>query len=74
MTPSPPEATLAPPEATLAPPETILVDRPKVSCDGDGPLGHPLVYLRIDDDGRIQCPYCARLFILKTKTETSERA
>ncbi len=47
------------------PPETVVVDREDVSCDGgDGALGHPRVYLTLAGDGRIECPYCDRLFVL----------
>jgi uncharacterized Zn-finger protein len=46
------------------PPETIKVYSNVVSCDGgEGPLGHPLVYLNLGDDGQVECPYCDRLFI-----------
>jgi uncharacterized Zn-finger protein len=45
--------------------ETILVDSRVVACDGgDGPLGHPRVWLRIENQ-QIYCPYCSRLFVLK---------
>jgi uncharacterized Zn-finger protein len=45
--------------------ETILVDRPVVGCDGGGgPLGHPLVYLKLGSNGEAVCPYCSRRFIL----------
>ncbi len=48
------------------PPETFEVDNPIVACDGgDGPLGHPRVFLNIGEEGRIECPYCSRLFVLK---------
>ncbi|MCW5730149.1 MAG: zinc-finger domain-containing protein [Alphaproteobacteria bacterium] len=51
-------------EAELA--ETVLVDEPKVACDGgDGPLGHPRVYLNMGERDRIDCPYCGRVFKLK---------
>ncbi|MBY0406065.1 MAG: zinc-finger domain-containing protein [Rickettsiales bacterium] len=35
-------------------------------CDGGGgPLGHPRVYLHIDQDkGEITCPYCSRQYVL----------
>lgn len=50
----------AQPQAT----EIIHVQNSTVSCDGgDGPLGHPKVYLRITDK-QICCPYCSRLFVL----------
>jgi uncharacterized Zn-finger protein len=36
-----------------------------VSCDGgDGPFGHPKVYLKIVNT-EITCPYCSRLFVLE---------
>ena len=48
------------------PPETIITDKTEVSCDGgEGALGHPRVYLHMDEDGRVECPYCDRLFMLK---------
>jgi uncharacterized Zn-finger protein len=26
-------------------------------------LGHPLVYLNLTTEGKVECPYCSRLFI-----------
>ncbi len=46
--------------------ETVEVDTPHVSCDGGGALGHPKVYLSLAEKGRVECPYCDRLFVLKT--------
>ncbi len=49
-------------------PETLIVHTARVACDGgDGPLGHPKVYLQIGDEGFIDCPYCDRRFILDEK-------
>ena len=47
--------------------EQIEVHALEVACDGGGgALGHPKVYLHIDQDvGRITCPYCSRIYILK---------
>jgi uncharacterized Zn-finger protein len=46
------------------PPETIHVKGATVACDGgDGDLGHPRVYLSLQPDGRVECPYCDRLYI-----------
>ncbi len=51
--------------ATQLPIEIIHVDEPVVACDGgDGALGHPRVFLRIED-GSIICPYCSRLYVLQ---------
>ena len=52
----------------IDPPETIYVDSTTVACDGGGgPLGHPKVYLNLGKDGRAECGYCDRLFILRHK-------
>jgi len=49
-----------------APPETITVTEHRVACDGGkGPLGHPRVYLNLGEEGRVQCPYCGRLYLLE---------
>ena len=44
--------------------ETIETDDVIVACNGGGgPLGHPRVYLDLTPHGRVECPYCSRLFI-----------
>ena len=44
--------------------EVIHVNDRTVACDGGGgALGHPRVFLRIEE-GQVVCPYCSRLFIL----------
>lgn len=46
--------------------ETIKVDTDRVACDGGGgPLGHPKVYLNLGPEGRVECPYCSRNFVLR---------
>jgi len=57
-------------------PEITRVSTHRVCCDGSNhirslgnvppaALGHPRVYLEIDDDdGFVDCPYCDRRFIL----------
>ena len=46
--------------------EIFEVDAPVVACDGgDGPLGHPRVYLNVGKEGQIECPYCSRRYVLK---------
>ncbi|HUC16270.1 MAG TPA: zinc-finger domain-containing protein [Acetobacteraceae bacterium] len=53
------------PEGTATPPEIITVTTSVAACDsGDGPLGHPRVFLHLVD-GKAVCPYCSRLFVLK---------
>ncbi|HWK34780.1 zinc-finger domain-containing protein [Sphingomonas sp.] len=53
----------------IAPPEVIRVTNPRVACDGAGEglpaaLGHPRVWLQIDEHGYVDCGYCDRRFVL----------
>jgi uncharacterized Zn-finger protein len=44
--------------------ETIYTDEMVAACDGgEGPLGHPRVYLNLGPSGKTECPYCSRLFV-----------
>jgi uncharacterized Zn-finger protein len=46
------------------PTEIIRATEPVVACDGGGgALGHPRVFLRIEDRS-VMCPYCSRLYVL----------
>jgi NADH dehydrogenase (ubiquinone) Fe-S protein 6 len=51
-------------------PETSRVATSRVACDGareipgGAALGHPRVYLEIDETGYVDCGYCDRRFIL----------
>ncbi|MFA5990343.1 MAG: zinc-finger domain-containing protein [Sphingomonas sp.] len=52
-----------------APPQITRVSTTRVSCDGahDGiaaSLGHPRVFLEIDEAGYVDCGYCDRRFVL----------
>jgi uncharacterized Zn-finger protein len=48
------------------PPETFVTDAARVFCDGDerGGDGHPRVWLQLDSEGRAECGYCDRRFVL----------
>ena len=57
-------------------PETTLVDTRRLGCDGarDIPvgenyrpaaLGHPRVWMEIDEKGYVDCGYCDRRFVLQ---------
>ena len=53
----------------IPPPQVTRVSQPRVSCDGahDGipvSLGHPRVFLQIDEHGYVDCGYCDRRFVL----------
>ena len=51
-------------------PETILTASRRVKCDGasgipgGAALGHPRVWLEIDEHGYVDCGYCDRRFVL----------
>jgi uncharacterized Zn-finger protein len=55
--------------------EEIYVDSKTAVCDGGGgALGHPRVYLAIDQSGQVECPYCSRRFVFapdKASTSTT---
>ena len=57
-------------------PETVVTPSSRVSCDGatqirstgaykPSALGHPKVYLEIDERGYVDCPYCDKHFVLE---------
>jgi len=52
-------------------PEIALVTTARVSCDGakdirgGAALGHPRVWLQIDEHGYVDCGYCDKRFVLK---------
>jgi uncharacterized Zn-finger protein len=59
-------STDTPQIADMQPFETVYVDDIVVACGGTDKIGgHPRVYLNLSGDGRIECPYCSRLFILR---------
>ena len=63
----------------IPPPEVIRVSSLSVACDGSGEvtadLGHPRVYLRIDEDlGFVECGYCDRRFVLEGGPADSKAA
>lgn len=55
----------------IQPPETVYTDSRRVKCDGASDirggtaLGHPRVWLEIDERGYAECGYCDRRFVLK---------
>jgi uncharacterized Zn-finger protein len=63
---------MAPPSTASQPPETIMVKTPTLFCDGgDGPLGHPRVFLTMTAQGSVDCPYCGRHFVLAAGAKSS---
>lgn len=62
--------------AKTQPVETTIVTANRVCCDGAGAirstgdyrpaaLGHPRVWLEIDERGAVVCGYCGHTFVLK---------
>ncbi|MBS0481325.1 MAG: zinc-finger domain-containing protein [Proteobacteria bacterium] len=60
---------------TMPAPETVHVSTLRVCCDGAGDirggsaylaaaLGHPRVWLEIDERGYVDCGYCDKRFVL----------
>ena len=53
----------------IDPPEMVLTASPRVKCDGATDiapaLGHPRVWLQIDEHGYVDCGYCDRRFVLQ---------
>ena len=61
---------------SIPPPEVVKTTTRRVSCDGatairggaayrPAALGHPKVWLEIDDLGYVDCGYCDRRFVLE---------
>ena len=50
---------------TTQPPEMELVDSYRIACDGgEGALGHPRVWLQVDEvTGFVECPYCDKKIV-----------
>ena len=50
-------------------PEIAYTEQHRVACDGAAAiapaLGHPRVFLQIDEKGYVDCGYCDKRFILK---------
>ena len=60
----------------IEPPEIVFTESARVQCDGasdirangsytPAALGHPRVWLEIDEHGYVDCGYCDRRFVLK---------
>ena len=62
LEPMPAKGALTP---DLPPSEVVVVRSGRVACDGvGGALGHPRVWLQIDEKGYVECGYCDRRFVL----------
>ncbi|OYX62462.1 MAG: hypothetical protein B7Y89_09010 [Novosphingobium sp. 32-60-15] len=61
-------------------PETVFTNTTRVKCDGStdirggAALGHPRVWLEIDERGYVECGYCDKRFVLKGGPADSAQA
>lgn len=54
--------------------DITYIDSAQVFCDGGrGELGHPGVYLNIDEKKEIVCPYCSRKFAMSDDSSKNPR-
>ena len=54
----------------MGPFETIYINETVAACNGGGgALGHPRVFLNLGRDGKVECPYCSRLFVNRAMPE-----
>jgi uncharacterized Zn-finger protein len=59
----------------MGPFETIYINETVAACNGGGgPLGHPRVFLNLGQDGKVDCPYCSRLFVNRAMQRSDETA
>ena len=62
------------------PPETVFSATARVKCDGStdirggAALGHPRVWLEMDERGFVECGYCDKRFVLKGGPADSAQA
>jgi uncharacterized Zn-finger protein len=59
-------------QAHMGPFETIYINETVAACNGGGgALGHPRVFLNLGRDGKVECPYCSRLFVNRAMQEAN---
>jgi uncharacterized Zn-finger protein len=57
-------------QSHMGPFETIYINETVAACNGGGgPLGHPRVFLNLGREGKVECPYCSRLFVNRAMQE-----
>ena len=57
----------------MTPFETVETDDMVAACNGSGgALGHPRVYLNLAPSGRVECPYCSRVFVNRAASPHAE--
>jgi len=45
--------------------ETFYISTPTVTCDGDKGSAHPRVFLTVNAQSFVDCPYCGKHYELK---------
>ncbi|WP_084473259.1 zinc-finger domain-containing protein [Neorickettsia helminthoeca] len=44
----------------------------RVSCSGETDSMHPLIYLDLQREGKVSCPYCGVMFVYRRRVDDSE--
>ncbi len=45
-------------------PQAVEIFTSKTACDGDAASPHPRVFLTVNTQGFVDCPYCGKHFVL----------
>ena len=53
--------------------EVVITPEMYVRCDGgNGPAGHPIVFITLERGGEAVCKYCGRRFVLADNPEAGD--
>ncbi len=52
--------------------EFVITPELEVTCDGGGPLGHPVEYITLEKGGEAVCKYCDCHFLHTTHPKVAE--
>jgi len=51
--------------------DIVFVNSKRVGCSGsDDSSAHPLIYLKLEKQGSVVCPYCNRAFNIQKESST----
>jgi uncharacterized Zn-finger protein len=56
----------------LAIQDTITIASTKTACDGDPESAHPRVFLTVNAEGFVDCPYCGKHYVLDKNAHTND--
>jgi uncharacterized Zn-finger protein len=52
--------------------DTVIISSSKVACDGDEGSAHPRVFLTVNAQGFVDCPYCGKHYVLEEGAHSAE--